>query len=163
MLTLPEEHRKLFKEPFGDLHPSIEEIIPLIEDKTVYAVGDVVTHNLQRNGINPAIAVVDGYTMRSPCSRIPAVTGECIHIKNPAGTVTDELIRALDYAVTHPPVTIVVDGEEDLAVIPLVLTAPEGAIILYGQPHKGVVLRTVNHDAQETARHLLSYFIQSEP
>jgi uncharacterized protein (UPF0218 family) len=162
MLTLPGEHRKLFKEPFGDLHQSIEEIIPLITDKTVYAVGDVVTHNLQRNGIHPAIAVVDGYTMRSPCSRMPAVMGECIHIKNPASTISDDLICALDYAVTHSPITVVIDGEEDLAVIPLVLAAPEGAIILYGQPHKGVVLRTVNRDAQETARHLLSYFIRSE-
>jgi uncharacterized protein (UPF0218 family) len=32
---------------------------------------------------------------------------------------------------------IFVDGEEDLAVIPLVIAAPDGAAILYGQPGKG--------------------------
>ena len=162
MLTLPEEHRKLFKEPFGELHQSIEEIIPLISKSCVYAVGDVVTHNLQRNGITPAIAVIDGHTMRSPCNQMPALRGECINVKNPAGTLTDELIHALTYAVLHPPVTINVDGEEDLAVIPLILAAPIGAIVLYGQPHKGVVMRTVNREAQQTAQHLLDHFIRSD-
>ena len=28
MLTLPEEHRKLFEEPFGNLHRNINEILP---------------------------------------------------------------------------------------------------------------------------------------
>ena len=62
----------------------------------------------------------------------------------------------------HPPVTVLVDGEEDLAVIPLVMAAPIGALVLYGQPHQGVVLRTVNLEAKETARNLLSHFIRSE-
>jgi uncharacterized protein (UPF0218 family) len=162
MLTLPEEHRKLFKEPFGELHQNIEEILPILSKGIVYAVGDVVTHNLQRSGITPAIAVIDGYTMRSPCSRLPAIMGECMYVKNPAGTLTDELIRALTYAVLHPPVTINVDGEEDLAVIPLILAAPLGAIVLYGQPHKGVVMRTVNREAQQTAQHFLDHFIRSD-
>ena len=162
MFTLPEEHRKLFKEPFGELHHSIEEILPLISRGTVYSVGDVVTHNLQRNGITPAIAVIDGHTMRSPCSHMPALRGECINVKNPAGTLTDDLIRALTYAVLHPPVTITVEGEEDLAVIPLILAAPLGAVVLYGQPHKGVVIRTVNREAQRTAQHLLDHFIRTD-
>jgi uncharacterized protein (UPF0218 family) len=83
-------------------------------------------------------------------------------VKNPAGTLTDDLIRALDRAIMHPPVTVIVDGEEDLAVIPLVIAAPNGAIVLYGQPHQGVVLRKVNREAKETARHFLTHFIHSD-
>jgi len=93
---------------------------------------------------------------------MPAHHGECINVKNPAGTRTDELIRALTYAVAHPPVTINVDGEEDLAVIPLILAAPLGTIILYGQPHKGVVVRTVTREAQETAQRFLDHFIHTD-
>jgi uncharacterized protein (UPF0218 family) len=162
MLTLPEEYRKLFQEPFGELYRNIDEIIPLIADCTIYAVGDVVTHNLQKRGITPAIAVIDGYTMRSPCKRLPVFRGECIRVKNPAGTLTVDLIRALDYAIMHPPATVIVDGEEDLAVIPLVIAAPNNAIVLYGQPHQGVVLRRVNCEAKETARNFLTHFIDSE-
>ena len=160
MLVLPEEHRKLFKDPFGELHRDMETVIPLIADRLVYAVGDVVTHNLQKRGITPAIAVVDGLTMRSPCSRMPAVTGNCIRVENPPGTITDALVRALRQAVARTPVTIVVDGEEDLAVIPLVLAAPDGAIVLYGQPHKGVVLRTVDARAKSAARELMKHFVR---
>ncbi len=126
MLTLPKEHRKLFQEPFGELHRNIDDIIPEISGSIVYAVGDVVTHNLQKKGITPAIAVVDGYTMRSPCRRTQVIHGECIRVKNPAGTLTDDLIHALEHAIEHPPVTVIVEGEEDLAVIPLVIAASGG-------------------------------------
>jgi GTP-dependent dephospho-CoA kinase len=161
MLILPEEHRRLFKDPFGVLYRSVDEVIPLIAGKDVYTVGDVVTHNLQKRGVIPAVAVVDGYTMRSPCNRMPAFHGECINVKNPAGTLTDELIRALEHAVSNPPSTIVVEGEEDLAVIPLVLSAHDGAIVLYGQPHKGVVLRTVDSEARKTAQRFLAHFTRT--
>jgi GTP-dependent dephospho-CoA kinase len=162
MLKLPEEHRRLFKEPFGVLYRSMDEVIPLIKGKDVYTVGDVVTHNLRKKGITPTVAVVDGYTMRSPCNRMPTVHGECIQVKNPAGTITDELICALERAVKNPPSTIIVDGEEDLAVIPLVLTAHDGAIVLYGQPHKGVVLRTVDSEARDTAQRFLAHFTRTD-
>ena len=161
MRILPEEHRRLFMEPFGELHSTIEEIIPQLEGLTIYAVGDVVTHNLQKNGITPAIAVVDGFTMRTPCSQLPLIRGECLRVKNPAGSLTDELIRALNHAIAHTPATILVDGEEDLAVIPLVIAAPEGAVVLYGQPERGVVLRVVDKAAKKTARLFLDHFINS--
>ena len=161
MLTLPEEHRKLFKEPFGELHREITDILPQLSRNPVYCVGDVVTHNLQKAGITPAVAIVDGYTMRSPCSRMPAVSGECRQVKNPAGTLTDDLIAAIDHAVAHPPSTIIVEGEEDLAVIPMVIAAPLGSIVLYGQPNEGVVLRRVTPEAQATAYKFLEHFIRS--
>ena len=162
MLTLPEEHRKLFKDPFGELYPEITDILPLLSQKTVFTVGDVVTHNLRKAGIIPAVGIIDGYTMRSPCNRVPAVSGESIRVKNPAGTLTDELVAAIRYAVEYPPHTILVDGEEDLAVIPMVIAAPLGSIVLYGQPGEGVVLRTVTPGAQDTARAFLERFIRSE-
>src|SRR5512133_56452 len=108
MVTLPEEHRRLFKEPFGTLYRNIEEVLPLLSGCGVYAVGDVVTHNLQKNGVVPDVAIVDGYTMRSPCKRMPDLTGSCIRVKNPAGTITDALIHAVDRAMDKTPVTIVV-------------------------------------------------------
>jgi GTP-dependent dephospho-CoA kinase len=160
MLVLPEESRRLFKDPFGVLHRTFDTVLPEIAGHTVYSVGDVVTHNLQKHGITPDIAVIDGQTMRSPCNRPPELSGECIHVENPPGTITDDLVRALTYAIDHTPITIMVDGEEDLAVIPLVIAAPESSIVLYGQPHKGVVLRRVDKDAKITARNFLEQFVR---
>ena len=82
--------------------------------------------------------------------------------RNPPGTLTDEMVQALQDAVREPPVLILVEGEEDLAVIPLVLCAPEGAAILYGQPGRGVVVCEVNDRARRKAKEMLSYFIFAE-
>jgi GTP-dependent dephospho-CoA kinase len=160
MLVLPEESRRLFKDPFGTLYPGIDAVLPHLAGRTVYSVGDVVTYNLQKNGIVPAIAVIDGQTMRSPCDRLPEVKGTCIRVKNPPGTITDELVRALADALSRAPATILVEGEEDLAVIPLVIAAPESSVVIYGQPHEGVVLRTIDTAAKETARTFLEQFIE---
>ncbi|HNX16716.1 MAG TPA: GTP-dependent dephospho-CoA kinase family protein [Methanoregula sp.] len=160
MLVLPKESRKLLKNPFGTLHPDISAVLPELAGRMVYSVGDVVTHNLKKNGVTPAIAVVDGQTMRLPCSRMPEFTGECIHVENPAGTITEGLENALIHAIDHTPITIIVNGEEDLAVIPLVIAAPEGSVVLYGQPNEGVVLRTIDASAKAAAKELLTHFVR---
>ncbi|WP_292518452.1 GTP-dependent dephospho-CoA kinase family protein [Methanoculleus sp.] len=160
MLRLPETHRDLFKRPFGTLYRKIGDLLPRLEGRAVYAVGDVVTHNLLGAGIVPDIAIIDGYTMRSPCTRSPLLQTRRLTAKNPAGTIADELVEVIDKAVRDPPVVIFVDGEEDLAVIPLVLAAPAGAAILYGQPGEGVVLRLVDDAAKREAASMLEVFVR---
>jgi len=160
MLRLPEAHRDLFKRPFGTLYGSIGELLPRLEGRAVYAVGDVVTHNLVDSGLVPDIAIIDGYTMRSPCTRSPLLQARRLTAKNPPGTITDELTEAIDDLLRNPPGVIFVDGEEDLAVIPLVLAAPIGAAILYGQPGEGVVLRIVDDAAKREAASMLDVFVR---
>ncbi len=160
MLRLPEAHRDLFKKPFGTLYGCIGELLPRLEGRAVYAVGDVVTHNLVDAGLVPDIAIIDGYTMRSPCTRSPLLQARRLTAKNPPGTITDELTGAIDDLLRNPPGVIFVDGEEDLAVIPLVLAAPIGAAILYGQPGEGVVLRIVDDAAKREAAAMLEVFVR---
>lgn len=160
MLRLPEAHRDLFKKPFGTLYGCIGELLPRLEGRAVYAVGDVVTHNLVDAGLVPDIAIIDGYTMRSPCTRSPLLQARRLTAKNPPGTITDELTGAIDDLLRNPPGVIFVDGEEDLAVIPLVLAAPIGAAILYGQPGEGVVLRIVDDAAKREAASMLEVFVR---
>jgi hypothetical protein len=61
-------------------------------------------------------------------------------------------------AVKEPEALIIVDGEEDLAVIPLVIAAPDGIIVIYGQPGEGIVLNEVDEGAKAKAAEMLSYF-----
>jgi uncharacterized protein (UPF0218 family) len=160
MLLLPEDKRPLFKAPFGVLCPDIRSILPELAGKTVYTVGDVVTFNLIRSGRVPAIAVIDGHSMREPFNGPQGDFGKCYRVINPSGTLTNELIRVLGQAVKAPDTLIFIEGEEDLAVLPLVLEAPRGAIILYGQPGEGVVLCEVTPEAKQKAREMLSHFIE---
>ena len=160
MLRLPESHRDLFKKPFGTLYQGIAELLPQLKGRAVYSVGDVVTQNLLDAGIIPDIAIIDGHTMRMPCTRSPLLQERRLTAKNPPGTITDELVDAITEVVRDPPGVIFVDGEEDLAVIPLVLVAPPGAAILYGQPGKGVVLRIVDESAKHEAESALAVFVR---
>jgi len=64
-------------------------------------------------------------------------------IKNPPGTITDELWDAIKKVYQNPqdqPVRIEVDGEEDLASLAAIYLAPRGVTVIYGLPNKGVVV-----------------------
>ena len=50
-----------------------------------------------------------------------------------------------------------VKGEEDLAVLPCLLIAPEDAVILYGQPNEGLVFVNVS-EGKDKANKLMTYF-----
>ena len=161
MFSLPEDRRQFFKIPFGTLFRDLTQASSILTGRTIYTVGDVVTHNLLKSGISPAVAIVDGLTMRSPCRKDIPIIGRRIRIINPAGTITDDLIAAIREAVMNPPVTIDIDGEEDLAVIPLVLEAPEGSVVIYGQPNEGVVIRVIDTAAKDLARAMFAHFIRN--
>ncbi len=158
MLVLPREKRHIFKEAWGTLFSSFDEVVPRIKSLRVYTVGDVVTHRAISFGLMPEIGIIDGYSMRNPCMREPYSFPRRLTAKNPPGTITKELMDAIEDATAHPPALIVVEGEEDLAVVPLVLTAPEGGVVLYGQPGQGVVCRKIDAEAKRHARELLEYF-----
>jgi uncharacterized protein (UPF0218 family) len=160
MFRLPEGERYLLKKPFGILYHDLKDILPLLAGKKVYAVGDVVTQTLLRHGIIPSLAVIDQRSMRAPCEDIPYYRSHRFAARNPAGMITDELIDRIDQALRKEPSVIIVEGEEDLAVIPVVLSAAEGGILLYGQPHEGVVLREINQEAKKEAEDLLSHFVR---
>lgn len=160
MLRLPNEHRALFRNPFGTLYPELKTALPLLTGRAIYTVGDVVTGSILASGILPTIAIIDGYTRRLPCPPTLLHQARQIQVKNPAGAITDELINAIKDAAADPPALIVVDGEEDLAVLPVILAVPDGGHLLYGQPGEGVVLCTIDHQAKERARKMLALFEQ---
>lgn len=192
MLTLPQAHRERFKEPFGSLYSDFLEVVPKVEKRMLCTVGDVVTQNAYAAGVIPAISIIDGVTKRNNAVQLLdgskiSVSGETISdetasnetvsdenffcVKNPAGTITDELIQTLEMVVARycgvdddtllRSSIVWVDGEEDLAVLPLIGMLPDSAIILYGQPNEGVVFCEVNDELRKTAEHLLAFFKKS--
>ncbi|NLX50306.1 MAG: DUF359 domain-containing protein [Methanospirillum sp.] len=161
MLRLPDAHRAAFKVPYGRLYPSVDAGTPLLTGRIVLSVGDVVTARLLAAGIVPAVAIVDGFTARNvPVAPVEIPGGRTIRVSNPASTLCSELTDAIREGLGTPPTLIVVDGEEDLAVIPLALEAPEGAALIYGQPGLGVVIATIDPEHRALAQALLDLFIE---
>jgi uncharacterized protein (UPF0218 family) len=74
---------------------------PELEGRAVYAVGDVVTHNLLGAGIVPRSPSSTATRCARPAPVTPA-PGEKTDGKESPGTITDELEEAIEEAVRHP-------------------------------------------------------------
>lgn len=160
LLTLPDELRGAFKDPLGPIHTDANRLRADLGEPVV-AVGDVVTRHLTRAGARPDLAVVDWVTEREALaeSERPDVEGydERIDVENPAAGLSEALLEALRAGIERDGKTVVVvDGEEDLAALPVLLVAPDGASVIYGQPGEGMVHVPVDAEARTRARELLS-------
>ena len=60
------------------------------------------------------------------------------------------------------PVKVVVDGEEDMAVLPFTLLARDGVSIIYGLHEKGVCVIKVDEESKKIARNLLRKIVASQ-
>lgn len=81
---------------------------------------------------------------------------EELKVANPASTIQAEIWKALTNAITlKRKLAVVVEGEEDLLVLPLMAEAPAGSVIIYGQPHEGLVVITVTDERRRWAKGFL--------
>jgi uncharacterized protein (UPF0218 family) len=161
MRRLPEELREVLRRPLGRLFQGVDQALQALgKPKLLASVGDAVTSELMRRGIRPDLAVVDHHIMREPISeemkallKWPTRT---VKVRNPPGTLTEELMEALKLP---KPLRIEVEGEEDLATLACGFLLPEGAVILYGQPGKGVVAVEVTAQKREEFLKLFEEFL----
>jgi len=167
VLRLQDSLRASLKEPFGPVYTDPSALLadasaPLI------AVGDVVTAHLLEAGHTPAVALVDERTERAAVEDwvADAIAGaegfeQELTVTNPAAVLTESLLLALRVAIAGADADgantlLTVDGEEDLATLPVILAAPAGATAVYGQPGEGMVRVTVDGATRELAGDLLA-------
>jgi uncharacterized protein (UPF0218 family) len=163
MLVLPENLREKLKEPLGDLVDEHELLKLLQNERYVVSVGDLVTFTLLKNRINPIICIVDYIIERKEYSldmreKIQRFGKKHIKIKNPPGTITDELWNAIEStykSLEDGPVCIEIDGEEDLATLAAIYMAPRDVTIIYGLPNKGVVIVKVTETHKSKVKEIL--------
>lgn len=159
---LPEYLREALKEPIGQLVDE-QTLISLVSDsKPLISVGDMVTYTLLKHNITPDVSIVDYLHKRSCCSQeiidsIKKSPADVTCVKNPAGTLTDQLIDAITTSIRHlnGPQRIEVEGEEDLAALAAIKLAPQGATVIYGLPNKGVIVVPVNDYHKNKAKEII--------
>lgn len=160
-LSLPNRLREELKKPWGNLI-SDNSLINLSSD--IVTVGDVTTKKFNELNLNQKISVVDLKVDREnrfkDLSDLNFASNEyVIQVNNPSGEITPDLFRAVVDAFSRKEnVVVQVLGEEDLAVLPLILAAPLGVSIFYGQPGSGLVKIFVDEDIKEKIYDLISNF-----
>ncbi len=161
---LPENLRKELKKPIGELITDDTKICEKYNeiDGTLITVGDVCTLKAISCGKMPFLAIIDFKTKRSEVPahqnilrRVPP-SYRRVKVKNSPGTISDELIKVIEAVFKNKiPSLIVIEGEEDLAVIPVIIHAPEDSWVVYGQPDEGAVFIKINKLLKENALKIL--------
>jgi hypothetical protein len=85
-----------------------------------------------------------------------------LNAENPPGTITKDLWETIDRAISSSKNSkknflIVVEGEEDLAVLPSIILAPKNTVLMYGQPNQGLVVVEVEK-LKKKAEELINKF-----
>jgi len=164
-LVLPISMRQELKTPLGKLvtgDPSetVEVLKEYIEEKKpayFAVVGDFTTMNILEAGLHPDIYVVDHRVMRVDVDPLNHGERKIFKSDNPAGTIDAESWVALEKAVSlKSRASVIVEGEEDLLVLPLISLMPLGSLIVYGQPREGMVLVEVTEEMKVWAEDFMA-------
>ncbi len=158
MLRVRLEQRDRLSKPHGKLYTGrgagvIKKIRELKNAVFLATIGDLVSLYSFQAGIYPDLVVVDFKTERRALEN--DVTSELlkhlgnyriIRVENPQGHITEALVNALMEGIKAGRTCIIVDGEEDMSALPLSLLLPDGSVVLYGVPSRGIAVYIVNSD-----------------
>ncbi|MBI3577423.1 pantetheine-phosphate adenylyltransferase [Candidatus Gottesmanbacteria bacterium] len=154
-LVMPESLRSILQKPLGKIFAgqAIAQAIARSSDRTVIAVGDVTTKTFLDAGRVPNLSIIDGKVGRRVVKKLVGAT-----IPSGPGFISQEAVDAIKKGVPE----ILIDGEEDLLVLPAIIYAPLGGLVYYGQPNRGMVEVVVNGVTKKTAEKLLTQFLFAE-
>lgn len=165
-LYLTKSTRKACKRAFGKIITS-----PPGNLQHIICVGDISTYSFTSTRQYPDISIVDFLVKRKKkFANLHEFSfsgsEEVVKAENPAGRLTPDLFKGVTEAFkkvqSGKKVVILVNGEEDLAVLPVILASPLGYYIFYGQPNRGMVQVQVGEKMKEKAYALVSQFSKKE-
>lgn len=164
-LKLPQDLRKELQKPFGELLKDVNDLSK-DKDNLVITVGDITTKVFNEKSLGQDISVIDFKVAREKKFYSILELGfkgqeNILKADNPAGHITSVLFKKLSEIFKSDikgKVILEINGEEDLSVLPLVLLAPLGSLIFYGQSNQGMVKVVVSEETKEKAYELVNRF-----
>ena len=162
-MFLPENLRNELKIPLGKLiqnNSSEKEdyIRKIYSEKVVITVGDATSELLIGMGLIPLLHIIDGQEKREKRS-LPladAINTE-LTVRNNPGEISNESFNLLKTIFEEkPPIRLVVDGEEDLLVLPVCLFAPVNSVVMYGQPNEGLVIAEITDEVRDKVQKIVN-------
>ena len=122
----------------------------------VIIVGDFTLKTFIKSGYRPDLGIFDSRTKRSP---FPISEKPTNVVSNPAGHISDKAASCIrQLLLLKGPQLLEVRGEEDLLSLPALLHSPEGSIVIYGMPDKGMMVIVAEKKIKEKIASLISQF-----
>lgn len=152
-VTLNQDQREFFARPQGRLMSEIASS----PKESVFVVGDATLEYFIQHNLPYQLGVYDKKRNRAVVSSTvidalrPDIAG-----KNTPGSISLELVRALESALQSKARHMFVEGEEDLVTVALVLLAPLQSFVYYGQSGKGMIEVRVTEEVKDRFYDVLS-------
>ena len=160
MYILKPEMAQEVKQTSSDIFTSSPKF--LYDSDYIVTVGDICTIKIIEEIRIPDLMIIDYKTKRNIALTrgqkkiIENVNCKTIKIINKPGTISKELFEIISMSISSNKTTkIIVEGEEDLATLPVIKHCKNGAKVIYGMPDKGMVVVDVNQQTKERANKLL--------
>ena len=162
-MHLPENLRNELKIPLGELiknndSAKVRIIKQIYAENPVVTIGDSTSEILINMGLVPFLQIVDGKEKRRE-RELPLDDSIATHLScvNPPGELTQESIDTIKKSFnSKPPIRVLVDGEEDLLVLPTCLFSPQNYVIMYGQPNEGLVIVRITNEVREKVQNIVN-------
>jgi len=147
----------LLKGSFSQTIKKFEKILKTKKPSMIISVGDALSEVLLKNNIFPKILIIDHKIMRKPIAPFATEGYETVKVKNNPGTISNESLDIVESALRrNNKVKIVVEGEEDLLALVAILSAPKNSLVVYGQPHEGMVVVEVTPQKKNEIRKIVA-------
>lgn len=152
------------KDPLGELWIGdvfdnvrrLEKYLCEVKPILFATVGDYVSYHILEADIHPDIVVIDHRIMREDVKPIE-FDRKYVNVSNESGTISEEAQKVLYEAVQQKKtLAVIVDGEEDLLVLPLMAYMPPRSVIIYGQPREGMVVINLDEERSNWAIKFMS-------
>jgi uncharacterized protein (UPF0218 family) len=128
-----------------------------IKDSSLVTVGDRTTEYFVTHGHRPRLQIVDSLEKRAKRNAPVGGFDHITSVSNPAGGISGEAMELVRLELGRGDAArILVNGEEDLLVLPAVLFADDGADVFYGQPNEGMVHVRVSSQTRKKVAEMLA-------
>jgi pantetheine-phosphate adenylyltransferase len=176
-LTLPDNLRPELKKSIGDIIGTSDILRVLKADgkRNIVTVGDMTTEKVLGYGIKPILAIIDLQMVRKPflweTELFQTLLEDSIRedIQSGPGYISSHAIQAIqrwakllkNTAARSSHTVFLIDGEEDLLILPVLCFGSLGAVVYYRQPREGMVRVFVSKEKQTYAQELMKKFTLS--
>jgi uncharacterized protein (UPF0218 family) len=163
---LTPEIREKLKRPIGELvsNASItrDSLARFFDGSHMTSsIGDRTTEHLQELGFTPTLEIIDQMEQRS-MRQAPKLTTErrILEARNEPGSISEDALAKLEEVLKilkkdpGAKIRLVIEGEEDLLVLPVVARFPKNSVVFYGQPNEGLVIVSTR-ESRERSREIL--------
>jgi cytidyltransferase-like protein len=164
-LVMPDNMRSELSVPLGKVlinKLDMKLSFKTYKDSRIISVGDQTTKTILDAGITPKLAIIDNKVNRQVYHDLDdwkKTVQPSIKIKSGPGYISQEALDCIPKLVQLAQCVLEVDGEEDLLVLPVIVHAPLGSIVYYGQPDVGIVEVIVTDALKQKANDFLQKFV----